>query len=382
MQQLRAVGVEDGAILATSEDGTEFRILLDEEIRARLRTAAPAPGVGRKSNPREIQTYIRGGMSADQVAKYTGAPIEYVQRFEGPILAEREYMVDTAMAVPVLNPHASELAAPATFGSAMEERLGQLAAAHPRWSSWKDPEGGWVLKVTFTADGIEHDARWSFDPKKQQLAPLNNEAVALSQQGDIGATLQPRLRAVPSEQPRQDSTRFDSSAFAIPEDAPELPEPELPTTVAPTLREAAHREPSHRESGQPDAGYREPAPSTGRIRIAQPKTGSIGVIRQEDHSVRESGGTADLLEALRRRRGEREGATFDEEPLRPATSPIRTLERTRVDHPASTPTAEVQRGPRPTPTGPVPVKGGRRGRTSMPSWDEIVFGARPEDDPA
>lgn len=368
MQHLRAVGVEDGAILAASEDGTQFRVELDEEIRARLRSAVSAPGVGRKSNPREIQTYIRGGMSADQVAQYTGAPLEYVQRFEGPILAERQYMVEMAMTVPVLHPGAGTIDGSSTFGLAMEERLHSLAAHTVRWSSWKEPEDGWVLKVTFAVDGIDHDARWSFEPKRQQLAPLNSEAVALSQQGDIGAALMPRLRAVtadappaaPPGDPAGDPARFDSSAFRLPseEDAPWFPEPVV----------------------------REPAPTTGRIRVAQPRTGSIGVLRSEDHSVKESGGTADLLEALRRRRGERESATNDEEPRRPSTGTIRTIERVTADHPSAVATTEVPRGqkaaPAAPPTGPVPVKGGRRGRTSMPSWDEIVFGARPEDDPA
>jgi hypothetical protein len=35
------------------------------------------------------------------------------------------------------------------------------------------------------------------------------------------------------------------------------------------------------------------------------------------------------------------------------------------------------------PTLPQPtVAKGRKGRASMPSWDDIVFGARPDDDPA
>ena len=39
----------------------------------------------------------------------------------------------------------------------------------------------------------------------------------------------------------------------------------------------------------------------------------------------------------------------------------------------------------PGPDGVVPGQGGPkkpRGRASMPSWDEIVFGARSDDDPA
>ena len=43
------------------------------------------------------------------------------------------------------------------------------------------------------------------------------------------------------------------------------------------------------------------------------------------------------------------------------------------------------RRPMPGPDGVVPGQGGPkkpRGRASMPSWDEIVFGARSDDDPA
>jgi hypothetical protein len=52
------------------------------------------------------------------------------------------------------------------------------------------------------------------------------------------------------------------------------------------------------------------------------------------------------------------------------------LETTEVPVPsAGTPSAGS------TGTGPQGLaRGGRKGRTSMPSWDEIVFGARTDDD--
>ncbi|MCU1571025.1 MAG: hypothetical protein JWR33_1766 [Naasia sp.] len=355
MQHLRAVAIENGAILATAQDGSRYRIELDEELRARLRGSAAGGGAGRKSSPREIQTYIRGGMSAEQVAKLTGAPLEYVQRYEGPILAEREYMASAALAVPILslrNPEDPE-GAPPTFGAVLAERLTQLAASGTRWSSWKEPEGGWVLKVAFTADSIEHDARWAFDAKKSALLPLNSEAVALSQQGDLGGTLMPRLRAVTAEPGVPSTSRFDSAVFDFPEEAP-TPDPVLPL---------------------------EPAATTGRVRLPSAYTGSIGIVGR-DQPPAEPAPTADLLEALRRRRGERESASFeDERPegRHPSTGAIRLLERVRGEQP----TDSVDLPGRPSSaTGPVPTKGSRRGRTSMPSWDEIVFGARPEDDPA
>ncbi len=96
--------------------------------------------------------------------------------------------------------------------------------------------------------------------------------------------------------------------------------------------------------------------------------------------------TADLLDALRRRRGEREAAANEDwessRAAHPSTGSIRIVDvpldvsddevsgddadvEIEVDTPAST-----------------SKPGARRGRAAMPSWDEIVFGARPDDDPA
>ncbi|MGO7983956.1 hypothetical protein ACC691_39645, partial [Rhizobium johnstonii] len=80
-------------------------------------------------------------------------------------------------------------------------------------ASWKEPAGGWIVKLEFTADTIDHDARWSFEPKKLALAPLNSEAMTLSQQGEITGGLIPRLRAVDPHD--IDSSRFDSGAFTF-----------------------------------------------------------------------------------------------------------------------------------------------------------------------
>jgi len=357
MQHLKAVSVENGAIVATGDDGTQYRIQLDEEMRKRLREPGTATGALRRSSPREIQTYIRGGMSAEQVSKYAGVPIEHVQRYERPILAEREYMVEAAKTVPVTvirQPGDLENLSP-TFGSVMEERLEQLGAEDIRWSSWKEPTGGWILKLAFAADEIAHDARWSFDAKKLGLVPLNGEAVALSQQGDVSQALQPRLHAVP-EVPSAEA-RFDSAIFALPVEDVTPPEP------------------------QPD-----PALTTGRIRLPNGRPSDLGV-HSEEVAPPEHGSTADLLEALRRRRGERQAPAEDAaaEP-RPVTGSVRTLERVRTERPASateTTQAPVVPAPAPSTTATGPVPGGRRrGRTAMPSWEEIVFGARPEDDPA
>ena len=203
MQDLTVIGIENGALLVSSENGERYRVAIDEVLQSRLRqsTSTSTPGV--KVSPREIQSQIRAGMSAEDVARATGASLEYVERFEGPVLAERLHIVSSALRVPVKVAASSDplrsdpLAADqsSTFGEIIEERLEGLGATDLRWASWKE-ESGWIVKLTFTASEIDHDARWQYDAKRHSLTPLNSGAVTLSQHGEISDGLIPRLRAV------------------------------------------------------------------------------------------------------------------------------------------------------------------------------------------
>jgi hypothetical protein len=348
MQDLRVIGVENGALLVAADDGSRYRIPIDEVLQAKLRQSVPDPGVGRKLAPREIQAHIRSGMSAQDVSAITGVPLEYIQKYEGPVLAEREFVVDTALKVPVHTVLETDPLAPgSTFGSVIRERLYDLGAINERWASWKETGSGWVVKLAFTANQIDHDARWRFDPKKMALDPMNGEAITLSQQGESAGPLIPRLRAVHTDERNSDASRFDSGAFDL--------------TVG------------------PDEGtkFDTDAPE----RVAQSAGDESSDLNQ----------TADLLEALRRRRGEREAASFEDDdapitggpsPMHPSTGNIRIIDVPLTLLDESEDRGKRQTAPQPTVThgtGPQP-KTGRKGRQSMPSWDEIVFGARPDDD--
>ncbi len=73
MQELKVIGVENGALVAASDDGARFRIEIDEVLQSRIRQAHPEVHQGPKLSPREIQAHIRsGGLSADEVATLTG----------------------------------------------------------------------------------------------------------------------------------------------------------------------------------------------------------------------------------------------------------------------------------------------------------------------
>lgn len=390
MQELRFVGLEDEWLIATNENGDRFRLRADESLREALRARPATRSEAPRVPPRQIQQLIRAGRTVAEVVELTGADAETVERFEGPILAERGYIVEQARAVAVrlqsqIDPLSRE---GATFGSTLDDRLEQLGATDVRWDAWKDPETGWHIGLNFVTEDVARNALWSFDSRAHTLHPSSPAAVTLSQQGQPTSLAGPHLRAV----------KRDSTDQVIPFDDLDTIEESL------TLQ------------GQPDLTTHE---------------------------------TADLLEALRRRRGERQHATYGEEaefgiaddvasspspfesthsvgsrvmPFpRPSASeketdaPVVDGNDTTTEHAAdptsgdssesaAAPTSDSvfsrladahELTPRQVPleqleSEPAPEtsvfgkrgKQGRKrsGRPSMPSWDEIVFGTKGDDE--
>ncbi|OUE22953.1 hypothetical protein BFL36_08205 [Clavibacter michiganensis] len=397
MQDLKIVGVEDGALVVEASGGERHRLVMDDSFRQALRRQTGDGGAVRKAAPRIIQSFIRQGMSAEDVARETGASVEYVRKFEGPVVAEREHVVRSAMKVPVHTAiEVDPMGQGTLFGQVIEERLESLGATEVRWSSWKEQLGGWVVKVSFTSEDIDHDARWAYDPKKHALSPANNEAVTLSQQGEIRGALIPRLRALPPEavETHQEDgvTRFDSGAFRLPEPPASATQDTAPQPWDVPRREEGATVAHLGRQGNHPAGSQQPA------RVAQAELNE----------------TADLLEALRRRRGERESVPREDEgDDSPEASPIEAPTPGARGGEQPTRGRGGQRGAAPQRSGLIPGIGrgepgrerpqadaedeglrtpggaesrgagkasGRRGRTAMPSWDEIVFGARSDDD--
>ncbi|KQO64945.1 hypothetical protein ASF23_01955 [Curtobacterium sp. Leaf261] len=365
--------MEAGALLLATDQGAEFRLAVTSTLPGQVRQANPDGTPQKRVSPKDVQAKIRGGFSAEQVAEVMDVEVDYVRRFEGPVLAERSFMLDAAQRVPVTprraarlgeGARASDEAMPMTFGEAIGDRLTAGDAADVRWSSWKHPENGWQVQVAFLADEVEHTAQWKFDQKTSTLVAENGDAHRLSHDDDDEG-LTPRLRAVELGPDDTDSTRFDSGAFRVdgPEDGERTEralDPELPT-------------------------------ERQFLRAPLPRIGTAAIEDREPGNE-----TADLLEALRRRRGERESVTLSEQGSDGAMTSDRIdgrrgsvtvvdipldmgeddddLERDRADaRPTAVPDAE-QSGQESR------SERKKRARRSMPSWDEIVFGTRSDDD--
>ena len=101
MKILSVVGIENDHLVLVSEDGERFHVPLSGALTNALRRPIPPSPGARRVSPRDIQAHIRRGLSAQQVADLTGQSVDYIVKFEGAVVAERTFIADQALSVPV-----------------------------------------------------------------------------------------------------------------------------------------------------------------------------------------------------------------------------------------------------------------------------------------
>src|SRR3984885_2495179 len=187
MHELRLVAVsEDGSypILDVPGRGGRFMLPIDDRLRTVARgqfsrLAQYEIEVESPLRTKEIQDRIRAGETADEIADAAGLPIERIRRFEGPVLAEREYRAQEAQRATVRSP--GDSGPGPRLGDIVAERLAELGAGadDARWDSRKRPDGNWQVEIAFTAAGRTQVAEWIFDPRRRHIAPDDDVAARL-----------------------------------------------------------------------------------------------------------------------------------------------------------------------------------------------------------
>ena len=235
MQDLRLVGVHDDGehLLLSGTGGEMFQLPIDEALRvAASRTAAKAASVAGASpiamSPRDIQARIRSGSTAAEVAELSGIPLAKVQRYEGPVLAEREHVAQQARKVEVAAPalgHDMYRSVfgdqPASLGEMVAHRLSAhgIDAASVEWDSWRRPDGSWNVVARFEAKpggpagiGEEPPAMWTFSPARKSLQNANRWAQQLSELEPLDGPVPARRLTAVSDRPFDFETDADAAA--------------------------------------------------------------------------------------------------------------------------------------------------------------------------
>src|SRR5580692_659698 len=302
MQELRLVAVsEDGsyAVLAVPGRGGRFSLPVDDRLRTVARgqfsrLAQYEIEVESPLRPKEIQDRIRAGETADEIADAAGLPIERIRRFEGPVLAEREYRAQEAQRATVRSP--GDSGPGPRLGAIVAERLTELGAVpdDARWDSKKRADGNWQVQLTFTVGGRTQVAEWIFDPRRRHIAPDDDAAARLCLPAD-------ELPAIPV-------SAHPATATVTPI-APRLGglaahHPEQRAAAHPEQRAAAH--PEQRAAAAPPVPAAAQGPSGAQGRPAMGGQGSREADAERRTAERDAAASADERGDQARERSARE----------------------------------------------------------------------------
>ncbi len=359
MDDLRLIGVdEDGRHLLLSDaDGARFRVPLDEPLRAAARHDRPRLGqlqieMGGTLRPREVQALIRRGLSAEEVAERAGWTVEKVRKFEGPILAERGHVAERARACAV----GTRGSGPLSLEERVVERLRERGGERDPFDcdSARDEDGVWHLTMTFAAGGRRRTATWHYEPLGGSVSPTDDEARWLSE--DSGGGVIPAPHRAPTG---EGLDVYDVDADGGLEPVARVREPHEPIDLMAAMREHSTR------------GRR------GRRRSSPSHTPGDERPRDDALPLEELALDPSELPPPPPARGGRQ----DEAPSAPADEAPDPVAATEDDDGRTSGTRDGTRGGTPaTPATPTTsarrAAPGRRGRPSVPSWDDIVFGTK------
>ena len=298
MSELRLTGkTPDGVHIAlTDNNGTEYTLRISDTLRATVNqprlTSVPVTDENAAMTVKEIQRRLRAGETMDSIARDGNISVDKVERFSGPILQERLFIIDQ---VHSLTPRRDGKDTGREALTYLDIVISKLA---PRgvdvdsldWNTWRLDDGTWTIELHYpNRDGMGA-AQFTYDTHRRTIAPLD-----------------------------------DNAAWMMGEDAP--------------IRRI-------------EAGliYSEPTHPSRAAERSEPR-----------------------------------------EPIRIDSAPIRSIASSLDDLPDNDPTdeefeAEITRETprlvsiRETPT-PGDKQDGITARAKVPSWDEIMFGQKPKEDP-
>ena len=197
MQDLRLIGVhEDGMhLLLAGPDGERFRVPLDDALRAAARRDRPRLGqlqieMDGGLRPRDVQAMVRAGASAQEVAERSGWTVEKVHKYEGPILAERVHVAELARQVRVRARGGSGGGTAPTLTGRVAQRMRERGVEPDTsvWDAWRSDDGGrWTVVLTFAAGGRQRQACWAFDLASRTVDAVDDEARWLSEEEPSGS---------------------------------------------------------------------------------------------------------------------------------------------------------------------------------------------------
>ena len=300
--------------------------------------------------PRDIQARIRAGESPETVAEAAQTTVDKIIGFATPVLAERAYVAQQAQKASVRR--RSGDGPVGHLGDAVASRLAadDVRAEDVEWDAWRRQDGRWTLVALFAVAGSPRRAEFAYDAAGRYVVAEDDEA-----RGLIGE----RSGAARTEQVSLGDDAIEVVTGRRPEPLADEPTVDLTDTAA-AVRPP---DPFAARSVQPAAADWISTQATDRPTPARPlvEAGAADEAEPVD---------AEPVEAPPVEAPSDDAVPPGEEALFEASElaadrPGEPAEDERPEAPVDEAPAEPRKRP----------KAKSKGRASVPSWDEIMFGS-------
>jgi hypothetical protein len=334
VRQLEVVAVSDDGtyvLLASDENAARatHAVRIDNRLHAAIRGELDDSDERRESelSPRDIQARLRAGESTESVAKAAKVAISRVMRYAGPVISERDRIVEQAQAAVLHRSRGPEVSTP--LGEVVESRLAGTTGLRPEtvaWTARRRDDGAWIVELTYTARGGSRTASWLWQPAERELTSLNSLAT--------------RLGAAESAAPR----RRRATAKAAPRRARATRKPAKRTARKAAAKPASRRTATKRTAAKPAKPAAKRAPVKRAAAKRAPAKRSTAKRVPAKQAVTKAAAAKPPVKRTPAR------------PSKPAPKPRRT--------------------PRPEPPVIEPAARRKNGRVEIPSWSDVLIGVQ------
>ncbi|CAN2191591.1 Protein of unknown function DUF3071 [Candidatus Nanopelagicaceae bacterium] len=235
MTELRLDGkTEDGNHLSLVDgDGNNYSVRISDTLRATVNqprlTSVPAVDAQETISVKEIQRRLRAGESFEQIARDGQTTVEKVERFSGPIMQEREYILSNARDLVMRkDAHRIDL----TFGEVVLAKLALRGVDTDQvsWNTWRQLDGVWHIELHYPNRDGNGVATWNFDLARRALdASDDNGAWLIDEEAPTRISTSAMIYSEPTHPSRLEEPKIEpeivriADLFNTTEEKPETP---------------------------------------------------------------------------------------------------------------------------------------------------------------
>ena len=234
MTELRLTGKSDDGshINLVDNNGTEFSLRISDTLRATVNqprlTSVPAIDAVETISVKEIQRRLRAGDSFEHIARDGQITVEKVERFSGPIMQEREYILDRAREIVMRKDvHRIEM----TFRDVVLAKLAPrgVDTDEVSWNTWRLADGTWHIELHYPNRDGNGVATWNFDLSRRALGATDeNGAWLIDEDAPARPVSTGIIHSEPTHPSRIETPRVETPRVAdvfepVVEEKPETP---------------------------------------------------------------------------------------------------------------------------------------------------------------